>query len=252
MKKIYSDEATQKEINKLTETFHKALFKDDEAAKRALDYVLNRNLDTALIEKFKIGWYPPDRYTMFCDKNLRGRVIYPIIDEHGDTVGFSGRTLVKDEEPKYCNDRFSKNSFVYGLNLAWRHALLEDSIIIVEGFHDVIALHKIGVFNVVSIMGTNLSIEVMIRLTRFTNRFYLLLDGDKAGREATQAILERHMIGRRSEDKNDFIDLGNSEYYNDDPDTFINKFGKKAFNFLMENAKKKKKTQNKKEQPVIG
>ena len=91
---VHNDEKKQKSINELTEVFSDLIFdKKVKDSDKALNYFLDRGIDESLIRKFKLGWYPPDRNTRYCDKNLKGRVIFPVIDEYGDTVIFSGRDI---------------------------------------------------------------------------------------------------------------------------------------------------------------
>lgn len=124
---------------------------------------------------------------------FRGRLIFPIHDEGGRVIGFGGRTLT-DETPKYINSPdsavFSKGKNLYGLNLA-RGAIRElDSVVVVEGYTDLLALYQAGIRNVVATLGTALTSEQLHRLKRYTDSVIHVFDGDEAGERATVRALD--------------------------------------------------------------
>lgn len=108
-------------------------------------------------------------------------------------MAFTGRIIDKGE-PKYLNspvsDIFNKSAILYGFHLAKSTIAKEQSVIIVEGQMDTVALHQSGILNVVGISGTALTKEHITLIKRFTKKLYLCLDGDKAGIEATFKSLE--------------------------------------------------------------
>lgn len=123
----------------------------------------------------------------------RGRLIFPIADERGKIRGFGARTL-GDEQPKYINSPassvFDKKRLLYGMNLASEALRRKDFVILVEGYMDVISLHREGIQNVVGSMGTALSQDQVRKLKRWTHRFLSLFDADEAGLNASDRNLE--------------------------------------------------------------
>jgi len=124
---------------------------------------------------------------------FRGRLIFPIHDEGGRVIGFGGRTL-SDETPKYINSPdsaiFSKGKNLYGLHLA-RGAVRElESVVVVEGYTDLLALYEAGVRNVVATLGTALTLDHLHKLKRYTNSVIHVFDSDEAGERATMRALD--------------------------------------------------------------
>lgn len=184
------------------------------------EYLLMRGVDYSMITKFQIGASPDhyewlikhfkeekenliqDLYTIGLlkkkDNNqyfdfFRNRIIFPIFDLENNTIGFGGRSIDDNEKPKYLNSPdtsfFHKGSILYGLNFAKKEIQRKNQVIITEGYLDVIGLHQIGIENVVAPLGTGFTEEHKKLLLRFTKNIYILLDGDKAGRNATLRIL---------------------------------------------------------------
>lgn len=125
---------------------------------------------------------------------FRGRLLFPIRNRRGQTIGFGGRALADQEQPKYLNSPetplFSKSDILYGLDLA-KEAILETNLaVIVEGYTDVIVAHQEGFKNVVAAMGTALTEKQLSHLKRLTKRYALALDADVAGEAATERGLE--------------------------------------------------------------
>jgi DNA primase len=135
----------------------------------------------------QVGYY--DRF--------RGRLMIPIRDSQGRTIGFGARLLVEDPErpqPKYINSPqtplFDKGSVLYGLDMA-RRAIREANLaVVVEGYMDVLGSHQAGVANVVAGMGTALGEAQMRQLKRYSSNITLALDPDVAGDHATVRGLE--------------------------------------------------------------
>lgn len=126
---------------------------------------------------------------------FRNRVMFPICNEFGQVVGFGGRTLddqtnvPKDRRaPKYTNSHenyiFKKNSVFFGLYQAIDHIRKAGFVYIVEGYTDVLAFHRAGVKNVVSLNGTALTENAVRMLSRYTRSFVIAMDGDIAGQKA--------------------------------------------------------------------
>ncbi|MDZ7705148.1 MAG: DNA primase [Trueperaceae bacterium] len=192
----------------------------------ARNYLLGRGLSAESIDTFALGYAPEGwdnllrhalhkgvsesdllaagliaesesgrRYDRF-----RNRIIFPINDHLGRTVGFSGRVL-DDSLPKYLNtpetDIFDKSTILYGL--AHARTTIRDSheCIVVEGYTDVIALHQTGFPNAVAALGATLTEEQAGQLSRLdVNTLYLAFDADAAGQRAVLSGLE-HSLGRQ-------------------------------------------------------
>lgn len=185
--------------------------KSDEALKRLLKIGV-------IIENDRGGYY--DRF--------RDRLMFPIRDQRGRAIGLGGRVL-DDSTPKYLNSPetpiFHKGQELYGLYQA-RKALKDiDSLFIVEGYMDVIALAQYGVRNVVASLGTAATPEHMEKLFRITGKLVFCFDGDNAGKKAAWRGLENSLPLLRDGRQVYFIFLPEGE----DPDTFIRKNGKDAF-----------------------
>lgn len=122
------------------------------------------------------------------------RLIFPIHDQLGRPIAFGGRVLSPDHEPKYLNSPetrlFEKSKTLFGLHLA-RHAIAEaNSVIVAEGYTDVIALHQAGFPNAVATLGTALTRDHARLLRRNCDTVILLFDGDDAGQKAADRSVE--------------------------------------------------------------
>lgn len=166
---------------------------------------------------------------------FRNRLMFPIRDERGRTVGFGGRALSSDEVAKYINSPqsplFDKSRLLYGLDMG-RSAIRESgTAVIVEGYMDVIQAHQAGYLNVVAQMGTAMTATQMMKTEeqiflvarRFAKRIVLALDVDEAGQNATRRSLEaaREILSRDLTQRFN-IDLRILEVENGkDPDDFL-------------------------------
>ena len=161
---------------------------------------------------------------------FRGRLMFPIFDVSGKVIGFGGRIL-DDGEPKYLNSPetpvFDKSRTLYGLNYA--RLAKTDSMILVEGYMDVIALHQYGVQNAVAALGTAFTAGHARILKRYCKQVIILFDGDNAGIRATlRAIPHLYQAGLVAK----VAVLHDAK----DPDEYIGRFGPKAFLAQMEQA----------------
>lgn len=173
---------------------------------KALKYTKSRQLTSDLIERFKIGFNPQDGLISYLkSKNhnesdlinaslminnedfFKNRLTFAIENTNGDIVGFSGRTIDQEKEPKYLNSSdsflFNKSNLLYNFYNAKKTMDKLGEVIIVEGFMDVIALAKAQINHVVALMGTNLSQKHIELLNGY--KVVLMLDNDKAGLKAT-------------------------------------------------------------------
>ncbi|MHC4552502.1 MAG: DNA primase [Planctomycetota bacterium] len=128
-----------------------------------------------------------------CYDKFRNRLMFPIVDVTGRVIGFGGRTL-GDDPAKYMNSPatalFDKSHSLYGLNMA--RAAISDSgtVIVAEGYTDVMMAHQFGIENVVAALGTSLTSGHARILRRYAKRIVLLFDSDIAGRSASNRALE--------------------------------------------------------------
>jgi DNA primase len=204
-----------REINQAAATyFHHLLLSSDEAA-RARAYLEGRGLNRNTLDRFQVGyaldqWDNLLRYLTnkgyaladlheaglvierddgsgFYDR-FRGRILFPIRDYRGRTIGFGGRVL-GEGGPKYLNSPgtplFDKSRALFGLDQARAGIRTTGEAIIVEGYMDVLMAHQHGINNVVAQMGTALTEAQLKLLKRYTQRFILALDSDVAGDQAT-------------------------------------------------------------------
>lgn len=227
---VYLQQNEQENLNDLVKLLHKTLYnKKEQGSEKALRYLIeDRGVTHDLIRDFQIGWYPPNRIISE-RKTCRGRIVFPVIDEFGNSRILTGRFPMRKEEipsgmPHWIHEAFPKKFFLYGLNLAWPHILSSGAVVIVEGQLDVIACRKYGIKNVVGVIGSALTEESIAKLVRFAETFYLMFDSDEAGNKAyerTKEILDRYSIN------NIRIPLKyKGEHY--DPDDLLSKFGPKV------------------------
>lgn len=168
---------------------------------------------------------------------LGERIVFPIINIYGDVVAFSGRTTkAKVDYAKYINTAetpvFTKGKNLFGINLAKKakQAGGIDRLIIVEGQIDVIALHGAGYGTAIASLGTALTVDQARLMKRLSDNVVICYDGDFAGTKATLRgldILKHEKINVRVASIPDGLD----------PDEFILKRGKAAFDKIIENAK---------------
>ena len=161
------------------------------------------------------------------------RIMFPLYDVSGQVVGFSGRIYKDVDQNKYLNtketDIFKKGEMLYHYHVAREECRLKKSVIVMEGFMDVIRASIVGVKNTVALMGTALTNNQFNLIKRLSNNIILCLDGDDPGVKAMLSIGE-HLLDEGVEVK--VVVLPD----NDDPDSFILKHGKDRFIGLVENA----------------
>lgn len=222
--------------------------------KKAKEYLLNRKIDESIIKEFEIGLSLEtidDLTKLLTSKNYdivtlnriglsnenhdiyNDRIMFPLYDVSGKVVAFSGRRYDNIKENKYVNtketDIFKKGEMLYHYHIAKDECRIKKSVIVMEGFMDVIRASSIGVKNTVALMGTALTKEQINLLKRLTKNIIFCLDGDEAGVKATLANGEL-LLKEGIEVK--VIPLPNP----DDPDSYILKNGKDKFIGLIENA----------------
>jgi DNA primase len=203
--------------------YYERVLHDAAAAAPAREYLKQRGLGDDVCRQFRLGFSlagwdklrEAARAKKFSDQDLldaglvvpgksgrpydrfRGRIMFPLADDRGRTLGFGARTM-GDEKPKYLNSPetplYHKSEAVFGLHAAKAAAGREDRVYVVEGYTDVLALVQAGVHNVVASMGTALTEQQLKRLARVTRNLYLCFDADAAGLGAMSRALT---LGRK-------------------------------------------------------
>lgn len=165
---------------------------------------------------------------------LRDRVIFPIRDNQGRTIGFGGRALDDEVKPKYINSSdspvFHKQHVLYGYYESRQQRA--DSWLVVEGYMDVIALYQAGIYGAIASMGTAINESQISRLLTLNPTLTLSFDGDSAGQKAAWRTLEVALPVLADDKELRFLTLPN----NHDPDTFIKSQGGDAMREQIKNA----------------
>lgn len=192
------------------EHFEKLLHSNVEARK-VLEYLQKRKINKETMQTFHLGYVSGNAYWVYNMLSEKGysaaelaytglfsknspsyclfahRLVFPIFRSTGNIVGFGGR-LIEGDGPKYLNspqnELFKKNQLLYGLYQAQNAKLRLDTIYVVEGYFDVLAMHQAGSTNTVAPLGTALTQEQVQYLRRFTSAVVLVFDSDAAGRQA--------------------------------------------------------------------
>lgn len=207
----------------LTELMLRAahFYKDQlKASPKAIDYLKRRGLTGEIAAKFGLGYAPDDwqgLQKVFPDYNdqalvecgliivndqgrrydrFRDRIMFPILDQKGNVIGFGGR-IIGQGEPKYLNSPetplFEKGRELYGIVPARRAIHEADTVIVVEGYMDVVGLAQLGVENVVASLGTATTGHNAQRLLRQANRVIFCFDRDAAGDRAARRAMENSL-----------------------------------------------------------
>lgn len=220
----------------------------------AKEYLKNRNVNEDIIKEFEIGLSldSMDSLTKLLTKKgyddltldklglssnnhdlFINRIMVPIQDMNGRVVAFSGRVYNKKSDHKYVNTKeteiFKKGTILYNYHRAKEEARRSKYVIIMEGYMDVFRASSVGFKNVVAIMGTALTLEQTNLVKKLSNNVYLCLDGDNPGQKAMLSVgaeLEKAGVNVK------IILLTNDE----DPDTYILKYGKEKFSNLIDGA----------------
>jgi len=220
-----------------------------------LRYAQSRGMSKGTLTRFGIG-FAPDSWDSLCkamrakgymDEELkdaglvsvsqkngniydrfRNRLMFPIIDVRGNVIGFGGRVM-DNSTPKYLNspetEIFNKRKNLFALNVAKKTKL--GYLILVEGYMDAIALHQYGFDCAVASLGTSLTEEHAVLLSRYTEQVVLIYDGDEAGQNATKrAIPMLEKAGLQVK----VLQMRDAK----DPDEFLKKFGADRFKLLLE------------------
>ena len=223
------------------------------------EYVALRRLDAKIAESFELGWSLPEWHGLgdmllragfsreqgvesgllikgehgsFYDR-FRSRLMFSIKNLSGNTIAFGGRIIDDADTAKYINSSdspiYKKGDNLYGLFQARRAIAVKKSVLLTEGYMDVLTLHQFGYENACGVLGTALTPEQIKRLSGFCSDFELIFDGDAPGRKAAlrscEMILTRGLKCR-------VVLLPDTE----DIDSLLKNFGPKAFEDLRSSA----------------
>lgn len=238
--------------------FNKCLFSDNPDAKAALAYFTEaRGLSSSTIKHFGLG-YASNSFDQFskymlakgytyeelvagflCGKSEKGRyydafrnrIMFPIIDVSGNVIAFGGRVM-DDSKPKYKNSSdtpvFKKSRNLFALNFARHHCA--ETMILCEGYMDVIAMHAAGFENAVATLGTAITSEQARMMSRYTKKVIISYDADEAGQKAAMRAVK--MLTDVGLDVS-ILRVNGAK----DPDEYIKKFGKDKFRQLLSESK---------------
>lgn len=157
-----------------------------------LQYLKSKNINLALAEELGLIRHKQGSQDSFYDL-FRDRLMFTITSPLGETLGFGGRVLSAEQQPKYLNSHdsviFNKGKILYGLDLTARYIRSEDCIIVVEGYMDLVALYQAGIKNLGATLGTALTPDHGRLIKRHTQNVVVLFDGDQAGQNAAERSL---------------------------------------------------------------
>ena len=230
---------------------------NEKIAPRAIQYLKDRKITGATAKKFNIGYaqdkwdgllnhFPTDTSEkelndsgLFSKKDerfydrFRGRIIFPIRNIKGDFIAMGGR-IIDEGEPKYLNSPetsfFNKSNELFGLYEVKESEKNIESLIIVEGYMDVIGLYEHGIKNAVATLGTAVTPNHISKIMRYTNKIFFAFDGDLAGEKAAWKAVENTFPIIREDININFIFFEQGH----DPDSYITEHGLKAFRKLQD------------------
>ena len=244
------------DVNDFAAKYFSNMLQNEKEGEIGRKYFHQRNIKMQTIRAFGLGYAPSKRDAFIeyaknridIEKALQlgligkgneghlfdkfsGRIIFPIDSPNGRVVGFGGRILEKNEyAAKYLNSPesiiYTKGRILYGLSHAKDEIRRLNKVIMVEGYMDLISLFQHGIINVVAVSGTALTEEQVILLSRYSKNVVLLFDADIAGVKASMRSIE---ILLRKDFEIRIASLPKGE----DPDSYVNQFGKEKFDELI-------------------
>ncbi len=248
-------------VNALTaEFFHDVLVAGKSGSQGAQEYLKNRGIKLATVQKLKIGFapeswdslinflrdkkisltsmekagviIPKDKGDGFYDR-FRDRIMFPIFDVRSRCLGFGARTMEKTASAKYINSPetmiYAKREHLYGFHLSKQVVAQKDCVVVVEGYMDFLTPFQAGFENIVASLGTALTSEQIRLIRRYTKNVVMLYDADAAG----QAAILRSLDLLIEEDMSVKIALLAS---GEDPDSFVQKYGIEEFGVRIDHA----------------
>ncbi|WP_092401335.1 MULTISPECIES: DNA primase [Candidatus Ichthyocystis] len=227
-----------------------------------LSYLTNRGLQSEVLERFNLGFAPNSyqnlriffrsQYSLTALQEVglvsksskgglydrfRNRIMFPIRSFNGDFIGFGGRVLTEGVQPKYLNSPdttlFRKGHELYGLYENSSFVRKERSVIVVEGYMDLLSLNQHGINNVVASLGTACTLSQTKLLFRYADTIYYCFDGDDAGRKAAIRVAENTLSILPDGKQVYFLLLPKGE----DPDSYVASHGSRGFQEIIFKAK---------------
>ena len=264
-------EKIYKILNVAVDFYHQELLKSNAQATTALGYLTNRGINLTTVRRFKLGFVNSNWTGLldFCSREVllehdldlkvllqqaglilekngkfydrfRSRIMFPIRNKFGKTIGFGARALSSEQTPKYLNSPetivFSKNQELYGLDEVKSKLNNLNSLIVVEGYLDVLMLAQSEIYNVVATLGTALNEHHVKTIFNIVPEIVFCFDGDLAGCKASVRAMELaiSMMGAgilQSKHVIKFVSLPNGY----DPDLLVREKGAKEFKqFILE------------------
>jgi len=232
-------------------------------AKQAVQYLKDRGLTGITAKAFRLGFAPPGwdnlltsiakdpkqkelgvKAGLFVNREgnkfydrFRNRIIFPIRNRRGKVIGFGGRIIGStSDEPKYLNSPetpvFSKSHELYGYYEARQAIARSNSVLVVEGYMDVVSLVQAGITNVVATLGTACTEQHVQYLFKTVPEIIFCFDGDAAGKKAAWRSLEICLSLLDDQHRVKFLILRDNE----DPDSYVRKYGAAALQVEMKQA----------------
>lgn len=246
------------ELNRFAVKYYHELLRTGQHSQHAREYLKNRGVLSQTTNQFQLGYAKSQRRDLVKAATHEGwkvqqlvdagliknedqgpqdrfwnRILFPIYNAQGVPVGFGGRSLSEEHQPKYLNSPgtilYNKSRILFNLDKARQSISRKQSAILVEGYMDVLMLHQHGIENVIASSGTSLSEEHATLLKRYTPEVVIVFDGDASGLQAAQRGLHR-LIGEELRVRIALMPKG------DDPDSFVKQNGADAFSELIDNA----------------
>lgn len=254
------------EVHEKTADLYHHILMNTQIGEKALSYLKDRGLSEEAIKTFKIGFAPVDRTLLykilekenFSEDILKKsgllfqldngnwidrfyqRIMFPITNFQGKTIGFSGRILEEEtfdssDQPKYLNspetELFNKRFILFNFHQARSEIRKKNEVILFEGFMDVISAWMSGVKNGVASMGTSLTVEQINAIEKVSEEVLICYDGDNAGVEATSRAVD--LISSQSTMNIQIVSIPDKQ----DPDDYRVKYGNDALNELIKTSR---------------
>ena len=258
----HKERESLRKLNEAATRYFQSLLKNPEGGLSARNYLTSRHFDAETLERYRVGWAAPtwkgllthvqqkssvtqeqllksgliikkeDSSTVY--DRFRGRVIFPIKDLHSNIIGFGGRSINEEDQPKYLNSPetllYQKSETLFGMDQAKQAIRKENQVILVEGYFDQMRAVQHGVEYVVATCGTALTAKQASMLRNHAETAILIFDSDSAGRSAAEKgfdILLEHGMNVK------IVVLPDGQ----DPDSFIQEQGAESFLEKIRNAK---------------
>ena len=258
----HKERESLRKLNEAATRYFQSLLKNPEGGLSAREYLASRHFEAEILERYRIGWAAPtwrgllkhvqqkssvtqeqllqsgliikkdDGSTVY--DRFRGRVIFPIKDLHSNIIGFGGRSIKEEDQPKYLNSPetilYQKNKTLFGMDQAKQAIRKENQVILVEGYFDQMRAVQHGIEYVVATCGTALTAKQASMLRNHAETAIMIFDSDAAGRSAAEKgfdVLLEHGLNVK------IVALPDGQ----DPDTFIQEQGAESFLKKIRNAR---------------